>query len=54
MKRSGPTIVLPLYVLTSGRRFLEKGLWKTAAINWRIIASYRLGAEPEDLAKLYR
>jgi len=54
MKRSGPTIVLPLHVLTSGRRFLEKGLWKTAAINWRIIASYRLGAAPEDLVKLYR
>ena len=54
MKRSGPTVVLPLHVLTSGRRFLEKGLWKTAAINWRIIASYRLGAAPEDLAKLYR
>jgi rSAM/selenodomain-associated transferase 2 len=54
MKRSGPTIVLPLHVLTSGRRFLEKGLWKTAAINWRIIASYRLGAAPEELAKLYR
>jgi len=54
MKRSGPTFVVPLHVLTSGRRFLEKGLWKTAAINWRIIASYRLGAAPEDLAKLYR
>jgi len=54
MKRSGRTIVLPLHVLTSGRRFLEKGLWKTAAINWRIIASYRLGAAPEELAKLYR
>jgi rSAM/selenodomain-associated transferase 2 len=54
MKRSGPTVVLPLHVLTSGRRFLEKGVWKTAAINWRIIASYRLGAPPEELAKLYR
>ena len=54
MKRSGPTVILPLHVLTSGRRFLEKGVWKTAAINWRIIASYRLGAAPEDLAKLYR
>jgi len=54
MKRKGPTTLLPLHVITSGRRFLEKGLWKTAAINWRIIASYRLGASPNDLAKLYR
>jgi rSAM/selenodomain-associated transferase 2 len=54
MKRSGATIILPLHVLTSGRRFLEKGVWKTAAINWRIIASYRLGAPPEELAKIYR
>ena len=54
MKRSGPTIIVPLHVLTSGRRFLEMGVWKTAAINWRIIASYRLGAAPEELAKLYR
>lgn len=54
MKRSGPTVIIPLHVLTSGRRFLEKGIWKTAAINWRIIASYRLGAAPEELAKLYR
>jgi rSAM/selenodomain-associated transferase 2 len=54
MKRSGPTTIIPLHVITSGRRFLEKGVWKTAAINWRIIASYRLGAPPEDLAKLYR
>jgi rSAM/selenodomain-associated transferase 2 len=54
MKRSGPTTVLPLHVITSGRRFLEMGVWKTAALNWRIIASYRLGADPDDLAKLYR
>lgn len=54
MKRTGPTTVVPLHVITSGRRFLQKGVWKTAAINWRIIASYRLGAAPEDLARLYR
>jgi len=54
MKRSGPTTVLPLHVITSGRRFLEMGVWKTAALNWRIIGSYRLGADPDQLAKLYR
>lgn len=54
MKRSGPTTIVPLHVLTSGRRFLEKGVWKTAAINWRIITAYRLGGDPEALAKIYR
>src|SRR5437763_1838802 len=47
MKRSGSTVIVPLHVLTSGRRFLAKGVWKTAAINWRIITAYRLGGDPE-------
>jgi rSAM/selenodomain-associated transferase 2 len=54
MKRSGPTVVLPLKVSTSGRRFLTKGVWRTAATNWRIIIAYRLGADPQRLAELYR
>jgi rSAM/selenodomain-associated transferase 2 len=54
MKRIGKTVVLPERVTTSGRRFLEKGLLRTAAINWQIIVRYRLGADPHDLAKMYR
>jgi rSAM/selenodomain-associated transferase 2 len=54
MKRLGPTIVLPLEVQTSGRRFLEKGVLRTAAMNWWIIASYRWGVDPETLARWYR
>ena len=52
MKRR--STVLREKVTTSGRRFLEKGLFRTAAINWRIIAKYRLGADVEELARLYR
>jgi rSAM/selenodomain-associated transferase 2 len=52
MKRR--SIVLREKVTTSGRRFLAKGLFRTAAINWRIIARYRLGADVEELARLYR
>jgi rSAM/selenodomain-associated transferase 2 len=52
--RLKPATILPLHVITSGRRFLEKGVWRTAAINWRVIAAYRLGVEPETLAKMYR
>ena len=54
MKRIGRTIILREHVITSGRRFLEKGVLRTAAINWRIIAKYRLGADPEELARIYR
>jgi rSAM/selenodomain-associated transferase 2 len=54
MKRAGRTTVLPLAVRTSGRRFLEKGAFRTAALNWWIIASYHLGVPPERLARWYR
>lgn len=54
MKREGRTAVLPMSVTTSGRRFLKKGVLRTAAMNWRIIAAYRLGADPAELARLYR
>lgn len=54
MKRAGPTVLLPLTVRTSGRRFLELGLVRTAALNWWIIASYHAGVSPERLARWYR
>ncbi len=54
MKRRGRNAVLPLTVITSGRRFLQKGLIRTALTNWRIIISYRLGMAPERLAAIYR
>lgn len=54
MKRRGRTKVLPMRVRTSGRRFLRKGVLRTAAMNWRIIAAYRMGADPKELARLYR
>jgi len=54
MKRTGRTIVLPLTVRTSGRRFVRKGVLRTTALNWRIILSYHLGVSVERLAKWYR
>ena len=47
-------VLLPLTVTTSGRRFLKKGLWRTAATNWRIIVAWRMGADAEELARVYR
>ena len=46
--------ILPLTVVTSGRRFLEKGVLRTAAINWRTIVQYHLGRDIEQLARRYR
>ena len=54
MRRGGETVVLPLAVRTSGRRFLEKGVIRTAFVNWLIIASYHAGVAPERLARWYR
>ena len=54
MKRAGRTALLPLTVHTSGRRFLELGLVRTAVLNWLIIASYHAGVSPDRLARWYR
>lgn len=54
MKRAGRVALLPLTVITSGRRFLRKGVLRTTALNWLIIASYHLGVSPERLARWYR
>lgn len=51
MKRAA---ILPLKVRTSGRRFLTKGVIRTSALNWLIIAAYHLGIAPERLARWYR
>jgi rSAM/selenodomain-associated transferase 2 len=53
MKALGPVALLRGKVSTSGRRFLERGIVATAVTNWRIVASYHLGASPEELRRLY-
>jgi rSAM/selenodomain-associated transferase 2 len=54
MKRRGRTRVLPLHVTTSGRRFLARGVFATALLNWRIVFAYRRGADVRELAAMYR
>ena len=54
MKRAGRTLLLPLAVRTSGRRFLRKGVIRTAMVNWLTIAGYHGGVPPERLARWYR
>lgn len=48
------SVLLPLKVRTSGRRFLQKGLVRTTVLNWLIVLAYRLGVSPERLAAWYR
>lgn len=54
MRAAGRVAILPRHVITSGRRFLRKGVLRTAFTNWRIIASYRRGVSPDELSRLYR
>ena len=54
MKRRGLTTILPMSVTTSGRRFLRKGLVRTATRNWRTVIGYRIGADIDELARSYR
>jgi rSAM/selenodomain-associated transferase 2 len=54
MRARGRTALLPLTVTTSGRRFLRRGLVRTAVTNWTIIASYHRGAHPDELVRAYR
>jgi rSAM/selenodomain-associated transferase 2 len=54
MKRRGRTVIIPQSVTTSGRRFLTRGLFRTSFTNWRIVIRWRMGADPETLARMYR
>lgn len=54
MKLRGATVLLDEAVITSGDRFLRKGLLAATATNWRIVIAYRWGVDPEKLAAIYR
>ncbi|MGH9458049.1 MAG: TIGR04283 family arsenosugar biosynthesis glycosyltransferase [Thermoanaerobaculia bacterium] len=54
MKRYGRRGVLPLKVVTSGRRFLAVGVARTVALNWWTILRWHLGVSPDELAETYR
>jgi len=41
-------------VLTSGRRWETRGVWRTVLLMWRLRFAYWRGAAPEHLAELYR
>jgi len=53
LRRVGKTRLLPGPVTTSARRWLIHGKWHTAWLMHKIKTLYLLGADPEDLKKLY-
>jgi len=53
MKKLGRIALLEQKALTSGRRWVAKGLIRTAAVNQIIMLLYLLGVSPHRLAKFY-
>ncbi|MEJ2477561.1 MAG: TIGR04283 family arsenosugar biosynthesis glycosyltransferase, partial [Desulfobacterales bacterium] len=54
LKRKGKIIILPAAVVTSPRRWLHLGIFKTWLINQLIVIAYYLGATPGQLTRFYR
>lgn len=54
LRRAGPPLCLRERVLTSSRRWEERGVLRTILLMWRLRAEYALGADPARLAARYR
>ncbi len=54
LRRIGNILLLPATVVTSGRRWLTKGVFQTTLVNQVTIVAYLLGVSPERLAYWYR
>jgi uncharacterized protein len=54
LQRRGRIETLPAPVLTSARRWLKRGVWKTTLINQAIVLGYTIGISPARLAAWYR
>ena len=54
LRREGEVAVLDAAVLTSDRRFAQRGVVRTLATNYTIWTLFALGVHPRRLARLYR
>ncbi len=54
MRRKGKTVLLPLRVQTSGRRWEAWGPLRTVLFMWRLRVGYLLGKTPSRCAEAYR
>jgi len=53
LKRQSRPFCCTQRVVTSSRRWEEKGILKTILLMWRLRLAYALGADPRDLARSY-
>jgi uncharacterized protein len=54
LQRQGKIEIVPIPAITSARRWLKLGIWKTTFINQSIVIAYLLGVSPARLAAWYR
>jgi uncharacterized protein len=54
LQRRGRIEILAAPVITSARRWLQRGVWQTTLINQAIIIGYSIGISPTRLATWYR
>jgi hypothetical protein len=54
LKRISPPMCLRQQVLTSGRRWEQRGVLRTIVLMWRLRLAYWLGTPAEVLARAYR
>ncbi|MBG1265793.1 TIGR04283 family arsenosugar biosynthesis glycosyltransferase [Nostoc sp. WHI] len=54
LKRIGRIVIIPTPVLTSARRWVKKGVFKTTLLNQVVIIAYLLGVSPERIHRWYR
>jgi len=53
LKRCGSFAILPEPMVTSPRRYRERGALRQVLTNWKVLAGYYLGVSPERLARWY-
>jgi len=53
LKPVGPPLCLTARVITSGRRWEQRGVLRTVVLMWRLRLAYFFGADPNELARQY-
>ncbi|MFQ4143004.1 TIGR04283 family arsenosugar biosynthesis glycosyltransferase [Chlorogloeopsis sp. ULAP02] len=54
LRTLGKIALVPVPVITSARRWLQKGVWQTTLMNQIVIVAYFLGVSPERIRRWYR
>ncbi|MBE9038953.1 TIGR04283 family arsenosugar biosynthesis glycosyltransferase [aff. Roholtiella sp. LEGE 12411] len=54
LKNTGRIVIIPVPVITSPRRWLQKGVLKTTLLNQIVIIAYLLGVSPKRIHSWYR